>query len=372
MSKLKELSCLGQSVWLDFISRSFLLGGQLESLIERGLRGMTSNPAIFEKAIAGSSDYDADIRRLTSQGLGADEVYEIMALEDIAMAADAFLPVYRATGGLDGYVSLEVSPFLARDTAGTIDAALKLSGKLARPNVMIKIPATPEGMAAIETVIACGVSVNVTLIFSVEQYEAAANAYMSGLERLRDEGGDCRRVASVASVFVSRVDGAVDPLLKSLGRSDLLGTTALDNARAVYMRFRDIVSGERWAGLAEAGARFQRPLWASTGTKDVAFSDTLYVDNLIGRDTVNTLPLNTFQAFLDHGLVQDALGGDLSMAMGRREQLAKLGIDLDGVTSKLLEEGLAAFEAPFRNLINSIDAKQVKYETQSRRADEQR
>jgi transaldolase len=366
MSRLNELSCLGQSVWLDFISRSFLLSGQLEDLVGKGLRGMTSNPAIFEKAIAGSSDYDADIRRLTARGLGADEVYEALALDDIAMAADALLPVYEASGGIDGYVSLEVSPFLACDTAGTVDAALKLSGRLGRPNVMIKIPATREGMPAIEAVIACGISVNVTLIFSVEQYEEAAYAYMSGLERLRDEGGDCRRVASVASVFVSRVDSAVDPLLQSRGRHDLVGTTALDNARAVYLRFRELCATDRWAGLAECGARVQRPLWASTGTKNALFEDTLYVDNLIGRDTVNTLPMNTLQAFLDHGVAQDTLGGNLSRALERRAQLAQMGIDLGAVTGKLLEEGLAAFESPYRDLIYSISAKQTRYETENR------
>lgn len=363
MSKLHDLSARGQSIWLDFISRSFLRNGRLYSLIDQGLKGMTSNPAIFAKAIAGSNDYDSDIERLTKAGLSADEVYEALALDDIAMAADAFLPVYEATDGLDGYVSLEVSPFLARDTAGTIDTALKLSEKLARPNVMIKIPATPEGMPAIEQVLASGVSVNVTLIFSVEHYEATAQAYLNGLERLRDAGKDCARVASVASLFVSRVDAAIDPIVHAGGHDELLGTAALDNARAAYLRFKKIFSGPRWEQLAAAGARVQRPLWASTGTKNPAYTDTLYVDHLIGRDTVNTLPLPTLEAFLDHGLVADTLSQDLSPALARRARLTELGIDLRAVTDTLLIEGLAAFEPPFRNLISSIAAKQTRFET---------
>ncbi len=356
-TRAHELAKLGQAVWLDYIRRSFIEGGDLQNFIEKGVRGVTSNPAIFEKAIAGSDDYDDDIKRLADEGKSVSEIYEALAVADIRQAADLLRLLYEQTDGLDGYVSLEVSPTLAHDTNGTIADAKRLFDVVGRPNVMIKIPATPAGIPAIETVIASGISVNVTLIFSLTQYEAAAEAYIKGLERLLDAGGKLSKTASVASFFISRVDTAVDSLLEKLGNSDLKGKIAVDNAKLAYARFRERFSGERWDRLSQAGARVQRTLWASTGTKDPGYPDTLYVDCLIGPDTVNTMPPATLQAFIDHGQVAITVDKDLEGSRSRLTRLAEVGVNLDSITKKLLDEGVAAFAKPFESLMHSIEIK---------------
>jgi len=360
MSKLNELTELGQAVWFDYIRRSFTRAGDLQALIDQGVRGVTSNPAIFEKAIAGSDDYDDDIQRLVGERKSVNEIYEALALEDIRQVADLLRPLYDRTDGRDGYVSLEVSPTLAHDTSGSADNAKRLFAAANRPNLMIKIPATPAGIPAIETVIAAGINVNVTLIFSLVQYEAAAGAYINGLEKLLEAGGALGQTASVASFFISRVDTAVDTALEKIGRSDLQGTTAIDNAKLAYARFREIFAGDRWDRLARAGARVQRPLWASTGTKNPAYADTLYVDSLIGPDTVNTLPPATLQAFMDHGQASLTINKNVEAARNRILALSNIGIGLETITKQLLDEGVAAFAKPFESLMGSIEGKREK------------
>ena len=357
MTPLDQLTELGQAVWFDYIRRSFTRTGDLQALIDQGVRGVTSNPAIFEKAIAGSDDYDADIQRLAGENRSVNEIYEALAIEDIRQAADLLRPLYDRTDGRDGYVSLEVSPTLAHDTAGTVADAKRLFAATDRPNLMIKIPATPAGIPAIESVIAAGINVNVTLIFSLAQYEDAAGAYINGLEKLLKAGRAIGQTASVASFFISRVDTAVDAALEKIGRSDLQGTTAIDNARLAYARFREIFAGDRWDRLAAAGARVQRPLWASTGTKNPAYSDTLYVDNLIGPDTVNTLPPATLKAFIDHGRASVTIDKDVAAARSRIAALADIGISLETITKQLLDQGVAAFAKPFENLMRSLEEK---------------
>lgn len=357
MTRLNQLNELGQAVWFDYIRRSFTRSGDLQALIEQGVRGVTSNPAIFEKAIADSDDYDADIRQLAGENKSVNDIYEALAIEDIRQAADLLRPLYDRTDGGDGYVSLEVSPTLAHDTAGTVADAKRLFAATDRPNLMIKIPATPAGIPAITTVIADGINVNVTLIFSLAQYEAAASAYIDGLEKQLKDGGNLAQTASVASFFVSRVDTAVDAALDKIGRHDLQGLTAIDNARLAYARFKEIFTGDRWDRLTSAGARVQRPLWASTGTKNPAYADTLYVDNLIGPHTVNTLPPKTLQAFMDHGQVSKTIDNDVAGARRRISALSDVGINLDTITRQLLEEGVAAFAKPFENLMGRLEEK---------------
>ena len=270
MTKLHELANLGQSIWLDYISRPLITSGELQKLVDQGLRGVTSNPSIFEKAIVGGNDYDEELNRLVSGEKSVEEIYETLAMADIRGAADILRSVYEESDGADGYVSLEVNPALAHDSESTIAEARRLFAILERPNVMIKVPATPAGIPAIETLIAEGVNINVTLVFSLEQYEAAASAYVSGLERLAASGGDVKRVASVASFFISRVDSTVDSALAAVGNTELQGKIAIDNARIAYARFREIFTGEGWEKLAAHGGRVQRPLWASTSTKNQA------------------------------------------------------------------------------------------------------
>ncbi|PNV82557.1 MAG: transaldolase [Desulfobacteraceae bacterium] len=357
MTKLHELTELGQSVWLDYISRSLMASGKLQELVDQGLRGVTSNPSIFEKAIAGSDDYDEDLNRLVRDGRSVAEIYENLAMSDIRRAADVLRPVYEKSGGADGYVSLEVNPALAHDTGATIAEARRLFASLERPNVLIKVPATPAGIPAIETLIGEGVNVNVTLIFSLEQYEAVATAYIAGLEKLALAGGDVGRVASVASFFISRVDTAVDKALEEIGNTEIQGKIAIDNAKISFSRFREIFSSERWKKLATESARVQRPLWASTSSKNPAYPDTLYVDNLIGPDTVNTLPPATLDDFLDHGIVAATVETDVDGARIRMAELAERGIDLDAITSKVLNEGVAAFAKSFEGLMASVAEK---------------
>ncbi len=365
MTKLHDLNALGQAAWLDFIRRSYIASGELQALVEQGLRGVTSNPSIFEKAIAGSADYDDDLRRLVAEGRSVNDIYETLAIADIQRATDVLRPVYDESRGADGYVSLEVSPTLAHDTEGTIADARRLFAAVNRPNLMIKVPATPAGLPAIATLIGEGININVTLIFSVKQYEAVVEAYLSGLERLAASGGRLSDVASVASFFVSRVDTAVDKALEAQGVRDLQGKIAVANSKLAYARFKELFAGDRWQKLAAAGARYQRPLWASTSTKNPAYPDTLYVDTLIGPHTVNTLPPETLEAFMDHGVVAVTIEQGLDQARADVARLADLGIDLDAITQKLQDDGVAAFAKSFESLMNSIAQKQAQYTTTS-------
>lgn len=367
MATIRELNQIGQSVWYDYIRRSFIVSGELESLITEGLSGITSNPAIFEKAIAESSDYDDEIRRLAETGSSVKEIYEALAVGDISHAADLFLPVYRATEGKDGYVSIEVSPELAYDTVQTVLEAKRLYTTIQRPNVMIKVPATKAGIPAITELIGAGININVTLLFSVANYRGVAEAYLKGLESLSssgpavDGGHPVNRVASVASFFVSRVDTAVDAELEEKGNKELQGHIAIANAKIVAREFKDIYTGGRWKKLYARKARVQRLLWASTGTKNPSYPDTLYVDNLIGPGTVNTVPPATLKSFIDRGAVSETLTRGIGEAEAQLNKLAEIGIDLDTITVKLQEEGVAAFAGPFRSLMNSLAEKRDRF-----------
>jgi len=363
MNALRELQKYEQSIWLDYIRRSLITGGELKRLVEEdGLSGVTSNPTIFEKAIAGSTDYDgalgAELKK--DPQTDASKLFETLAIEDIQMAADVLRPVYDETGGADGFVSLEVSPHLAHDTKGTITEAMRLRAAVARPNIMIKVPATAEGIPAVEALIADGVNVNITLMFSLNHYEAVAQAYIRGLERCSDP----HRVSSVASFFVSRVDTMVDRALEKHGSSqarNLLGKIAVANSKIVYRRFREIFYGEPFARLRQRGARVQRPLWASTGTKNPAYSDVLYVEELIGPDTVNTLPPATLNAFKDHGKVRGVTVEErLPVAESDLRRLKDLGIDPDAIAQRLQADGVAAFAASFDQLLAALEEKKKK------------
>jgi transaldolase len=366
MSKLAELEKLGQSVWFDFIRRSLITSGELADLIEKGVRGITSNPAIFEKAIAGSNDYDADIKKLGQSDKSVDEIYEALAFEDIGMAADLLRKIYDSSGGIDGYVSLEVNPHLANKTEQTVKEATRLYETLARPNVMIKVPATAAGLPAITQLIGAGVNVNVTLIFGLENYRGVADAYLSGLEKLAEAGPTVaaghpvNQVASVASFFVSRVDSALDRQLEKLNQQELLGKSAIANSKLAYAEFKQIFSGSRWQALADQGARVQRVLWASTSTKNPDYADTLYVDELIGPDTVNTIPPATLDSFMEHGRIAETLTQDLEGAHRQIEKLVELGIDLRAVTQQLQDDGVVAFAKPFDALMQSIAEKRER------------
>jgi transaldolase len=362
MNPLKELAAQGQSIWLDYIRRSLILSGELKRMVdEDGLKGVTSNPTIFEKAIAGSADYDETLRAMLAKdpNLEVGKLYEPLAIEDIQMAADVLRSVYDATNGDDGYVSLEVSPHLAHDTEATIQEAKRLRAAVNRPNVMIKVPGTREGVPAFEQLIADGVNVNVTLMFSMAHYEAVARAYVNGLERCADPA----KVASVASFFVSRVDTMVDRALETLATAQpqaktLLGKIAIANSKMVYHRFLQIFHGEGFVALRQRGGRVQRPLWASTGTKNPGYSDVLYVEKLIGAETVNTLPPETLNAFKDHGkvpgeTVRDSLD-DAAASLGR---LKALGINLDAITEKLQQDGVTAFATSFDQLLGALEKK---------------
>ncbi len=366
---LVELQKLGQSIWYDNIRRSLLATGDLERKIkEDGLKGVTSNPAIFEKAIAGSTDYNEALSELAARGINVEEIYEELAIQDIQMAADLFSSVYEETNGLDGYVSLEVSPLLAHDTKATIAEARRLWQRLNRKNVMIKVPAAPEGLPAIEELIADGININVTLIFAQEVYERVMNAYISGLEKRAAAGKPLDHVASVASFFVSRIDTAVDHALEfRIRRStdeqekaklrSLCGKVAIANAKLAYQKFKETFNSDRFRVLQEKGARVQRPLWASTGTKNPNYSDVLYVESLIGPNTVNTVPPATFTAFRDHGRVRPTLEEDLEGASRTLESLKELGISLKEITGQLLVEGVKKFVEPFDRLLNAIEEK---------------
>jgi len=363
MTKLHELTKFGQAVWIDYIRRSFTRSGKLKDMVEKGVRGVTSNPTIFDKAIAGSEDYDKDIRRLAESGKSTTEIYESLVFEDICEAAEELKSIYDKTQRDDGFVSLEVNPTLAHDTQGTISEAKRLFADVNHPNIMIKIPATPAGFPAIEEVIASGINVNVTLIFSLTQYEAAANAYISGLERRLALGQSINKIASVASFFISRVDTAVDAELQKVGSDDLMGKIAIDNARLAHVRFCEIFSEERWRRLQQAGAKVQRPLWASTGTKNPEYADTIYIDNLIGNNTVNTMPPPTLEAFMEHGNIAKTIDVDIEGAMLRMKEFAQLSINFDAISEKLLYGGVTAFANSFKSLMNSINEKKTKLST---------
>ena len=357
MSKMNQLAELGQSVWIDFIQRSFTESGKLGDLVAQGLRGVTSNPTIFEKAINGSSDYDEAIRKLVGQDKDVIQIYEALVLEDIGRAADVFESVYRSSDGLDGYVSIEVNPKLAHETAETLAEAKRLFSDLNRPNVMIKIPATPAGIPAVRELIAEGINVNVTLIFGLDHYLDSVNAYLDGLEQLAGRGGNLTGVASVASFFVSRLDSAVDPLLQEAGHGELAGKIAIANAKSAYREFQNIINSARWKSLEKQGARKQRLLWASTSTKNKAYSDLLYIDNLIGPHTVNTIPPDTLEHFLNHGRTEVTITKGVQEAAVQLAALTDAGIDLRKVTEKLQVDGVDAFEASFDKLNRAIEVK---------------
>jgi transaldolase/glucose-6-phosphate isomerase len=367
MTALNRLEACGQSPWLDYLGRKLIDSGALNALIKNdGVKGLTSNPSIFEKAIAGTEDYAAEINRFQGErDHGVAEIYEHLAIADIRDAADALRPVYDQSNGGDGFVSLECSPYLAHDTEATVAEGLRLWEAVSRPNLMVKVPATPEGLPAIRRLIGRGLNVNVTLLFSLAVYQEVVEAYLSGLEDLSRAGGDLSRVGSVASFFVSRVDTAVDKKLDALGDEDvaapLRGKAAIASAKLAYAHYQALFSGPRWAALAAAGARTQRLLWASTSTKSPAFKDTMYVEALIGRDTVDTLPPATLDAFRDHGEVNpDTILQDVDGARGTLAELARRGVSLEAITKDLVAEGVKAFAADFDKLLGAVAQKRLQ------------
>ncbi len=358
MTRLHDLyDQQGQSPWLDNIRRGWITSGELERWVERGVRGLTSNPTIFQKAIEASADYDEQFGSLVSGGASVDDAYWGLVTQDIRGALAILRPVYDASGGTDGFASIEVSPELARDTAGTLAAARHLNETIAAPNLLVKIPGTAEGLPAAQQMIAEGRSVNVTLLFSVERYAEVIEAYLSGLEA---NDGDLSAVASVASFFISRVDTECDRRLTAIGTPealDLKGRAAVANAQVAYQLFLERFSGPRWEALAARGARVQRPLWASTSTKDPSYPDTLYVDTLIGPDTVNTLPDATLGDFDDHGTVARTVDADPDAARSVLDRLAEVGVDLGDATRVLEDEGVASFSKSFQELLGVLGAK---------------
>lgn len=364
--KIKQLKDIGQSIWYDNIERKLLNDGTLKGMVDRGeISGITSNPSIFNKAISQSSDYDQEIEELTSKGLDREEVYVALAVRDLQQAADLFLPLYEKSGGKDGFVSLEVSPYLAHETEATIADAKKLWQLVDRPNLMVKIPATLEGLPAITEVIAAGINVNVTLIFGIERYRAVMDAYLSGLEQRADNNESLEKVASVASFFISRIDSKVDQLLveRSIESEEWLGKTALASGKLAYVAYQDVFGQKatRFAALAAKGAQKQRVLWASTSTKNPAYPDTMYVDELIGPGSVNTIPPKTLEAFWDHGVVNLTIEKDLEQAKEVFAELPAAGVDLDQVTADLEREGLKSFADAFTSLLNSLDKRMEQY-----------
>jgi transaldolase len=359
---LKELHQCGQSVWLDFITRQFMADGKLAALITNdGISGVTSNPTIFQKAIEGGKEYDATISRLIREGKTSAQIFDAISIEDIQCACDQFRSVYDSTQGADGFVSLEVNPHLARDSQGTLSEARRLFRSVQRPNVLIKIPATQEGLPAIEQALGDGININITLIFALSRYEEVMDAWLRGLERLSKAGKLLSSVASVASFFVSRIDTLVDGLLekqKLAGYEALLGKAAIANARLAYALFLKMKGSARFKALAAKGARVQRPLWASTSTKNPKYRDVVYVEELIGAETVNTLPLATVDAARDHAKVRATLPGDADAAEKVIQDLAKAGIMMDQVTRQLEEDGVRLFAASYDDLIKSLDQKQ--------------
>ncbi len=354
---VQQTADLGQSIWLDYLDREFINSGELKSLINRGIRGITSNPSIFQEAISDGGDYDEDIAALAEEGKEDTEIFEALAVADIQKAADLLAPVYIETDGLDGYISLEANPDLAYDTEGTIEEVRRLHKAVNRPNLMVKVPATSAGIPAIATLISEGININITLMFSLKDYDNVADAYMRGLEERLSDGFEIDHVASVASFFVSRVDTAVDKKLDEL-ESDaakaLKGKIGIANAKMAYARYLNAFSSRRWQILAAHGARPQRVLYGSTSVKNPDYPDTMYADQLIGANTINTLPLEAIEKFNDHGTVSPALTTQLEQARSQLVQLSKLGIDLDRITQQLQDEGVTKFADAFSDLIAAI------------------
>jgi transaldolase len=363
---LNRLAALGQSVWLDYIHRDLFSSGQLRTMIAQdSLSGMTSNPAIFEKAIAHSAAYDAQIAELSGGGMDAKAIYERLSLQDVQQAADEFRGVFDRTNGQDGFVSLEVNPHLAHDADGTVVEARRLWAALSRPNVFIKVPGTREGLSAIRQLISEGISINVTLLFSLPRYREVIDAFLAGLEARAAQGLPIKAVASVASFFISRIDAAIDPVLDALAAKGgasaeagtLRGEAAIASAKLAYQMHRHVFSHERFSALKARGAQVQRLLWASTSTKDPRFSDVKYVEALIGPNTVDTMPMETLVAYRDHGQPQARLAEDLERARTVLEQLPKFGVDLQAVTQQLEDEGVTKFNQPFDKLMQAVQSK---------------
>jgi transaldolase len=365
-NRIRQIADLGQALWLDFISRELLRSGKLRTLIDEGVSGVTSNPTILQKSVAAGSEYDAQIHSLAKAGKSTYEIYEALAFQDIAAAADELRPVYDATGGADGFVSLEVDPKLAHYTTKTVSEARRIFTTVARPNVMIKVPATDAGLPAITTLIGAGVNVNVTLIFAIPMYERVMQAYLDGLRKLRQAGKPLDAVASVASFFVSRIDTLTDKQLGERiekGQKDLeplLGQAANASAKIAYDRYQAIFEGAPFTELRAAGARVQRPLWASTSTKNPAYPDTKYVAPLIGPNTVNTLPPHTLDAVRDHGIATRTIDQDVDQAHTTMEKLRTAGLDFDAITAQLLVDGVKAFADSFGKLLADIETKRAK------------
>jgi transaldolase len=366
------LQALGQSIWIDFIRRGMISSGELQRLIEQdGVSGVTSNPSIFEKAITESRDYDEAIRTLISERKTADEIYLQLSVEDIQHVAGLLRPVYDRTAGGDGFISLEVSPGLANDTAGTIEEARRLWSLVERPNVMIKVPATQAGLPAIRQLTGEGLNINITLLFGLPRYREVLEAYLSGLETLAASGGDLRQVTSVASFFLSRIDVLLDPILEEKKQAGgpqaeqagrLQGQAAIASAKVAYQIYREIFEGERFKKLAEQGARTQKLLWASTSTKNPAYPDTKYIEPLIGPETINTVPIETLEAYRDHGNPQRTLDQNVREAYQTLEDLSSLGIDLDAATQRLEEEGVEKFVGAHDRLIAALREKEKAVE----------
>lgn len=362
-----DLLAQGQSVWQDDISRQMLQNGKLAERIETvGIRGVTSNPTIFQKAIAGSDAYDEEIKSLLGEGKSAEEIFQAVAVKDIQDACDLFRPIYDSSNGEDGFVSIEVLAELARDTQGTIENARVLWKAVDRPNLMVKVPGTDEGAPAVEALLTEGININITLLFSIANYERVARAYINALETRKAKGEPIDRLASVASFFVSRVDTLADKKIdeklaaggdQTMGLEKLKGKVAVANAQLAYEKFEELFNSDRFKALADAGARVQRPLWASTGTKNKAYSDVLYVDTLIGPHTVNTMPLATMEAFLDHGTVARTVDADYDAAHGVIDDLAAAGISLDEITQQLEDDGIDAFVKSYDDLLAGVKGK---------------
>ncbi len=367
-TKLHDIAQCGQSLWIDNINRSMIVSGKLKLLIDQGLRGQTSNPTIFKQAISSSTDYDAKIQQLAGSGKSTFEIYDELTIKDVQDAADLFRGVYESTKGLDGYVSLEINPKLGNELESQLKEGMRLWQKLNRPNVMIKVPATKNGLGVVEGLIAQGINVNVTLIFSAEQYSQVVWAYLKGLNHLVQSGGDIRQVHSVASIFVSRIDTSIDKKLKELiakavdpkdsaALKAIGGLAAVKNCEIIYHKFQKSFGSSEFKALKLKGANIQRVLWASTGTKDPQYSDIKYITELIAADTVNTVPDKTLEAVLDHGVARLSMPGDVAGAQKTIEQLRLKGIDVGMVCNQLLDDGLAAFEQSFEELMACIEKK---------------
>jgi transaldolase len=358
-NNLRDIEALGQAIWIDNLNRDLLDSGTMRDLVEQdGISGVTSNPTIFEKGMGHSDRYDDAFREVAAETTDTQEIFERLALSDVRDAADLFKPRFDATEGQDGYVSFELPAALAFDAQGSIEAAMRLHDLFERENVLIKLPGTAEGVQAFEELTARGVNVNMTLLFSVERYREIAEAYVRGLQRRVDAGEPVDRAASVASFFVSRVDTKVDAALEQLGREDLRGKAAVANARVAYAAFQEIFSGEAWDKLAQAGANVQRPLWASTSTKNPDYPDTLYVDELIGPDTVNTMPDATIEAARDHATAARTVDKDIDGARALIEELKEVGVEFDDIVShQLVDEGVAAFSKSYESLLETLERK---------------